>query len=319
MKPVKLTLVVSLVIASFSSAVGAGLGLPTRDLNPILQPIFLPGYINLSADEGWRVDHSFYITNTMQQKTLGNESLIIDVENYRYELSLGYRQRDWVVQVRLPFTANQGGELDGLIEDWHEAFGLPEGKRKMFPRDQVNIEYVRDGVIEYSQTESSSGVGDFSIAIGHHPANEIGYFIGVELPTGSESDFSGNEAFDIALWLIGDKPINETISLYGLFGISFPGDDGALEGLIVDEIWVAQLGMDYWFTDSIIGFAQLDLHSKSISGSELKAFGESLQIQLGLGFEGLFDNHRLELFFSEDILVRSAPDITFGLRVARVF
>ena len=39
----------------------------------------------------------------------------------------------------------------------------------------------------------------------------------------------------------------------------------------------------------------------------------------GLGFLKLFDNHRLDLFFSEDIKVESAPDITFGLRLAREF
>ena len=48
----------------------------------------------------------------------------------------------------------------------------------------------------------------------------------------------------------------------------------------------------------------------------LTAFGNSLQIQLGLGFPQLFENHRLDVFFSEDILVGSAPDISFGLRLS---
>jgi hypothetical protein len=114
-------------------------------------------------------------------------------------------------------------------------------------------------------------------------------------------------------------PVNNEMSIYGLFGVSFPGDDGNLQGLLVDEIWVAQLGTQYFFNDGIAGTVQLDWHSAVIDDSDLKAFGDSLQIQLGLGFLKLFDDHRLDLFFSEDIKVESAPDITFGLRLAREF
>jgi hypothetical protein len=113
--------------------------------------------------------------------------------------------------------------------------------------------------------------------------------------------------------------IDTELTLYGLLGISFPGDDGNLQGLLVDEIWVAQLGTQYFFNDGIAGTVQLDWHSRIIDDSDLTAFGDSLQIQLGLGFLKLIDKHRLDLFFSEDIKVESAPDISFGIRLAREF
>ncbi|MDH3389788.1 MAG: DUF3187 family protein, partial [Gammaproteobacteria bacterium] len=145
------------------------------------------------------------------------------------------------------------------------------------------------------------------------------YFAGLELPTGSASDFTGNEAIDLAFWLTREARINADINVYGMLGISFPGDDGNLQGLLVDQIWVAQLGFDYRFYDNFIATAQLDMHGETIEDSKLRAFRESFQIQLGLGFLKLIENHRLDLFFSEDILVGSAPDITFGLRLAREF
>lgn len=320
MKPARrLRLAACLIMAVSGSNAAAGPGFATRDLNPVLQPIFFPGYSNLTEEQGWRVDHSLYITNTAQRKSSANESVVIDVENYRYELALGYRRDEWVWQLRMPYLANRGGEFDQLIENWHDLFGFPEGERKKLPRDQVKIEYVRDGVVEYSQTESSSGIGDVSIAVGKHPAGEVGYFVGIELPTGSESDFTGNEGIDVALWLLGDTKLGEASKLYGLFGVTFPADDGALEGLVVDRIWVAQAGLNHRFNDRVLGFTQLDLHSSTIDDSSLVAFGHSLQIQAGLGFDGLIENHRLDLFFSEDIDVGTAPDITFSLRVARTF
>ncbi len=308
-----------IVLSSISQTSLAGAGLATRDLNPVLQPIYLPTQAPVSADNGWRIEHSFFVTNTLQSENRGNESLIIDVENYRYELGLSYRKDQWLAQVNVPFTANNGGELDGLIDSWHDFFGLPEGDRDEFPKDEFDIEYRLDGIAQFSEDSDTSGLGDVSIAVGFESQNEFRYFFGIELATGSESDFSGNEAVDFAIWASREKRIDEEMSLYGLFGISFPADDGTLEGLIVDEIWVAQLGLEYRFDESLVGTVQLDLHSATIEDSDLDAFGESLQIQLGLGFLRFFENHRLDLFFSEDILVGTAPDISFGARLSTGF
>jgi hypothetical protein len=181
------------------------------------------------------------------------------------------------------------------------------------------VAYSRDGVLEYSQDKSSSGLADISLALGYQLSAETRYFVGIELPTGSASNYSGNEAIDFATWVTSEKLIDAELSIYGLFGVSFPGDDGNLQGLLVDKIWVAQLGTQYRFTDGLAGTVQLDWHSQIIDDSDLTALGDSLQIQLGLGFLELIDNHRLDLFFSEDIKVESAPDISFGLRLAREF
>jgi hypothetical protein len=309
----------ALALCGVSQALIAASGYATRDLNPMLQPIYLPSLVLVSAENGWRVDHSFFITNTFQKMDRGNESLIIDVENYRYELDFSHRRNNWLTQVSIPLLANRGGELDSLIEGWHDFFGMPNASRDKFPQDELNIEYLRDGVVEYSQTGSSSGVGDIALAVGYQPAGKTAYFAGIELPTGSASDFTGNEAIDVAFWLSRELPVNANMNAYGMLGISFPGDDGQLQGLVRDHVWVAQLGLDYRFRDDYVATAQLDLHTSVIEDSDLKAFGESVQLQLGLGFLNLLEDHRLDLFFSEDILVGSAPDISFGLRLAREF
>jgi len=314
-----LVFVVGMLTVTGSHAANTAAGLATRDLNPILQPIYIPAYTPFGSGDGWRIDHSVYITNTSQRETKGDEFLDLDIENYRYELGLRYRKDNWLGQVNAPFIANRGGELDGVIDTWHDSLGLPGGDRDKFPNNDINVEYSRDGQVEYSQDKSSSGLADISIALGYQLTEGTRYFVGIELPTGSESDYSGNEAVDYATWLTHQTSINDEMSVYGLVGVSFPGDDGNLQGLLVDEIWVAQLGTQYFFNDGLAGTIQLDWHSKVIDDSDLTAFGDSLQIQLGLGFLKLFDDHRLDLFFSEDIKVESAPDITFGLRLAREF
>jgi hypothetical protein len=319
MKLIRPFFLTGLIVFVAAPTTRAANGLATRDLNPVLQPIFLPRYRNPGNENGWSVDHSFFVTNTLQKESRSDESLIIDVENYQYNLDFALRSDAWVFQTSLPITANRSGELDGTIDTWHDLFGLPQANRPDFPQDQLQIEYIVDGETRYSQKDGSDGIGDIALQAGYFPTAQTGYFAGLELPTGSESDFSGNEAVDIALWMTKEWEIDSEVATYGLLGISFPGDGGALEGLVEDYIWVAQLGLEYRFHDAIKGLAQLDFHSQWVNSSDLKAFGNSLQLQLGLSFENLIQNHRLDLFFSEDIQVESAPDITFGMRLAQKF
>jgi hypothetical protein len=305
-----------LALLAFAPSGFASCGYATRDLNPVLQPIYLPTHASFHDSDGWQVDHSLYITNTSQDEAEGDESLVIDVENYRYEFGLRQRRDRWLTRVDVPLVSNRGGELDELIEEWHDLLGLPQGDRDKYPRDQINIGYMRDGEVEYRQTGSSSGIADISLAIGYQAQNGTAWFAGIELPTGSADNYSGNEAVDAALWLSQQWQFDGEICSFALFGVSFPGDGGDLEGLVVDQIWVSQVGLGFQINPSVIATAQLDMHSSTIDDSDLTAFGNSLQIQLGLGFPQLFDNHRLDLFFSEDILVGSAPDISFGARLS---
>jgi hypothetical protein len=314
----------AVVFAGLSALLGcnqafADGGFATRDLNPILQPIYLPTLATFNPQNGWKIDHSFYVTNTLQEESSGDESLLLDVENYRYELGIRYRQDKWLARLDLPFVSNSGGQLDSTIDNWHQFFGLPEGKRAEFPHDDINIDYQRDGTVEYEQDKSSSGIGDIALAFGYQADARFAWFAGIELPTGNAADYTGNEAIDSALWLTYQNKVSEEMGTFALLGVSFPGDGGHLEGLIVDQIWVAQAGFDYRFKPSIVGTLQFDYHSQTIEHSELKAFGDSLQALFGLGFLHLFGEHRLDVFILEDILVGSAPDISFGLRLSRAY
>jgi len=319
MKPASGRLAGAVLLMLGCGQVLAAAGLATRDLNPILQSVYLPTLVPMGDGDGWRLDHSLYITNTLQHESRGGEELLIDAENYRYDFALRNRSGNWITQLSVPLVANSGGELDAAIDEWHDFFGLPEGNRGRYPRDQLDFNYQRDGTTVFSQSDSSSGLGDMSLAFGYQRPGETAYFFGIELPTGSADDFSGNEAVDYALWITREIPLDTQITAYGMLGISFPGDGGNLDGLLADHIWVAQAGMEYRFFDDLAATVQFDLHSQSVDDSKLDTFGNSVQIQIGLGFLEVFERHRLDLFFAEDILIGSAPDISFGLRLARQF
>jgi len=313
------SLLVSILLFLASGPASADGGYATRDLNPILQPIYLPTLATFKQGDGWKIDHSFYVTNTMQKESRGDERLSIDVENYRYELGLRYRHDNWLARVDLPFVANSGGELDGTIDSWHKFWGLPEGDRNNFPNDQVDVNYSRDGKLEYSQDHSSSGIGDIALAVGYQLSEQWAGFAGIELPSGDSGDYSGNEEIDAALWLTYQGEVDEELGVFAMLGVSFPGSGDYLGGYVEDTIWVAQAGFDYRVYPTVIANLQLDMHSQSVKDSELDAFGNSIQVVAGLGFLRLVGEHRLDLFLAEDILVGTVPDITFGLRLGRSY
>lgn len=307
------------LLASFGHAAATTIGLATRDQNPMLQAYYLPG-IGYSTQPGWQFTHSLFITNTYQTESINNETLVIDVENYRYDFSIAYQQNDWRLSTKIPLIFNQGGSLDGLIEDWHDFWGLPEGGRNANPNDQLNIEYIKNGQTIFLQNQADNDIGDIEVSLSYQlVANDNKYTelsLGIELPTGSVETNSGNEATDIAIWLSHKRAATNLTSLYGLIGYSRLGKGGQLSEQLNTGTWVIQLGAEHGFTQNITGILQFDMHSVLIKDSALKAFGNSMQMQAGLQFGKLINNHNLDLFFSEDILPGSAPDITFGARLS---
>ena len=307
------------LLAGSNHVVAATIGLATRDQNPMLQAYYLPA-LGFSSQPGWQYSHSLFITNTFQTETINNETLVIDAESYRYDFAIAYQQNNWRLNTKIPLIFTQGGSLDGLIEDWHDFFGLPEGGRKSNANDQLNIEYIKNGATIFLQNKADNDIGDIEVSLSYQLASDkkrsTEISVGIELPTGSVDTNSGNEATDIALWLSHTRAATDLTNLYGLIAYSRLGKGGQLDAQLNTGTWVAQLGAEHAFSPKITGILQFDMHSALINDSALTAFGNSLQMQLGLQFRSLIKNHNLDLFFSEDILPGSAPDITFGVRVS---
>ncbi|MCH7881049.1 MAG: DUF3187 family protein [Proteobacteria bacterium] len=310
---------VALLLALSPVSTGAA-GLSTRDQNPMFQAYYLPTNSPQTQD-GWNFSHSVFITNTFQTQAKGNEILVIDAENYRYDLSIAYQHKAWRASATIPFFSTRSGMLDSFIEDWHDFFGFPQNGRNLVPNDQLNISYTQNGEVIYQQLRSSDGLGDIALSLSYalagddKGATEISFT--VDLPAGSSADNTGNDVTDLALWLRKTRAVTTQSSLFGLIGMSRLGKGGQLADRLERQVWVAQFGLDHAFNSTVSGILQLDMHSRMVKNSALTALGNSIQVQLGLTFKQLLENHDLSLFFSEDILVGSAPDITFGLQLSR--
>ena len=297
-------------------------GLKTRDQNPMLQSYYLPG-ISGFDHEGWHTSHSLFITNSFHKEQSTNETLVIDAENYRYDFTLAYQQDDWRFESTIPFIATESGRLDGLIENWHDLLGLPQNGRELNPDDRLNIRYTRDGKAIFLQDQAAKGLGDIAIsasfALTRREKLTTELSLGIELPSAKEGRNLGNNGFDFALWLSQKRDLADNAKLYWLFGLSRPDRGGQLKQHLKPGVWLGQFGFDYRFDAIFTGMLQFDAHSSFIRDTALDALGNSLQVQIGLKLNKIIADYDVVLFFSEDILVGTAPDITFALRFSKAY
>jgi hypothetical protein len=316
-----------LLLICTSQVLATPVGLNTRDQNPMFQAYYLPSIdlpgIYLKGHQGWQVSHSVYLTSVFQNTSQDNETLVLDGENYRYDFSIAYQRDKWRLAAAVPFIFNDDGSFDAAIEDWHDFVGLPQGGRLSRPHNQLEIVYTKNGETFFSQTQATNDIGDIAVSLSYSFANSdknlSAISFAIELPTGSEKNISGNEAVDVALWLSRAYQSSKLTRLYGLLGVSLPGQGGQLERLQESAVWVGQIGIEHLLYPDWSAIVQLDAHTAFIEDSQLRALGNSVQIQIGLRVNKITQDHDIDLFFAEDIVVGSAPDITVGFKLHRSY
>ena len=307
-------LIVSLLFVLKLTVANAYSGLATHDQNPLLIHYWIPHTITSNGQSGLQISSSLFITNTLHDENNSNETLIIDAETYRFDLNLQYEVSDWIYHIQIPVISSNGGFLDDFIIKWHDIFGLPQGQRLQHPIDQINIQYQSDNNQLIDTQQSYDGIGDISLVIVHSFSSSSGKSwnigLGLNLPTGDSNALISNNKIDSSIW-VNYSPVKKPY--FFTFGAINPGKGGLLKNKLKSSVLFAQTGLIVPINDDTKGQIQLDYHTSFIDSATV-ALGNSLQIHLGLHFN-YYDSANLQLFFSEDILVGSAPDITFGMQL----
>ncbi len=296
-------------------ALAAWPGLPTRDQNPLLQGYLIPVQPSVPENAGWSGGLSLFITNTYQSDRSTRQQLLIDVETTRLDLQFTLHRGDWQYAINLPLIDNRGGQLDRLILDWHDFFGLPQGGRDQAPLDDMALNWTIDGSDIVNVQHPVSGIGDIQLSVGRKLDSGGELWLAVELPSGTDALIS-NEGIDLAFWWARQGAAQGKVQGYGSLGVSLIHDSGLLEGHLRRGLLFGQAGLRYRWNPSVEGLLQIDAHSALANGSQVDGLDASLQGQFGLRFPRLIPGYRLDLYFSEDIWPGHAPDISFALTLS---
>jgi hypothetical protein len=246
------------------------------------------------------------------------ETVLFDGETTRLELSYrrGMGER-WEVGVELPYIWHESGGLDQVVSSWHDWTGLPGGFRETRAKDQLEFIYQDPTGTVVDFDANANGPGDLRLIAGYKPfpGQHPGFAIrvGLKLPTGDSEKLLGSGGTDLSLGIAGDRA--DSVGVAGLstfyrLSAVFVSKPDVLGSRYREVMGYASFGLGYALGSSVDLRVQGAIRTAAYD-SEVEVLGDpSGTVNFGAIFR-LSDRTRLAVGVGEDVLVRSAPDVTF--------
>lgn len=180
--------------------------LQIRNLSPVAQ---LYGVPRMAGACTWRgatgVSFNFELVNNFQSDSAQTTYGFFDAETYltSYEFTGALGERwDWSLEI--PYLFHRGGKLDGVIDDFHSLFGLPDGDRDLTSNGRLDMLVAADGVVYADIDSPTDGVGDVRAGLGYQIAADADSALAirsrVKFATGDAEKLTGSGGTDIAVW-----------------------------------------------------------------------------------------------------------------------
>ncbi|WP_170287433.1 DUF3187 family protein [Halioglobus maricola] len=290
-----------------------------KNLSPVSGLFGLPSQRFAGTGPAGALDFSLHtsVANNYINEARGDEQVNLDGETLRLALELRYAIADnWDLQLEVPWLDHSGGNLDSLIDNWHDLWGMSDGGRSAVDQDLLDFSYAGPSA-EFGFDDDASGIGDTSLSLTWQFARDeifaASVSAGYKFGTGNENDFLGSgedDAYLVARFS-GDHR-NDEIPLrwHGQLGYLYAGESDLLGAAQEQDLWFAGLSMDWVLSErwSLIG--QIDAHAAPMS-SEVTALGDEA-VMLTAGARWRFSpGWAVDLSIVEDIQVETAPDVIF--------
>jgi len=244
------------------------------------------------------------------------EFVNFDGETRRLALELRYGfARDWDVQLEIPWLEHGGGDLDKVIDDWHDLWDMSDGGRSQVSRDLLDYRYATTSEV-VGLGDDASGVGDISLALSHafyrQEAAAAAIAVGYKFGSGDEEDWLGSGADDVfvALRLSGEHLSELPLSWHGQAGYLRAGDSDLLGRAQQRDLWFAGIAMDWRVAGDWSLLAQVDAHAAPLD-SGLTATGDDAFLLTGGVIWRFAPRWCAQFSLVEDIAVETAPDVSF--------
>ena len=240
-------------------------------------------------------------------------------------LSLGYaytlhpRVR---LGLELPAAFYWGGFMDGFIESYHRALGLPNGGRENAPQDQVHFDVSSRGKRIVSQDGSTQAVGDLRLKgawlLWEDGGPAVSLVGQVSLPTGDPDKGLGAGGAIPALGLSGDLPLGR-FALNANAMYFHLGSTSLLDPLEPNDVWAGSLSLGWAWSNALTLRGQLNGATALVNDTGVEGLDNAmLQVLLGVQFKPS-QGQLVSLAFAEDLIYYTSPDFTLSLSWGWVF
>jgi len=334
--PVSEATVIGVVRAAMVMCAGVGLALSAQaqQLDPLALrnpsaltrlygiPVAQPAALLPSQASLWQLNTS--VANTFSRDSDANEAIFLDGE--LTQLQLGWRHGVAVgsqaleVYTALEAVHHGGGFLDHSIEQYHSAFGLPQGNRTRFDTNGLRYAYRDGDELQLEFEQGGAALGDLQLgaayALYQQEQRAVSARLTLKLPTGDADQLAGSGAADLALALHGGMPWWRG-QLDAAGGVVLLGDGDVLPRKQRDAAAFGHVAYAYPWTPAVALLAQLGGNTAMYADTSMEALKDSAFLAVGARWQ-LHPAWALEASLIEDILVNSTADVTFslGLRYA---
>jgi len=288
----------------------------TRDQNGfnLIHGQALPTNAKLKQKAQSTWSSSLIITNELILESNNTETLVLDYESYRFNVSYQYGLNDnWNIKLDIPVIHQSGGFFDSAIDNWHQVFGLPRANRPFVENNQYTIRYSDQNQNLVNLDESNTAIGDIQIAVAHslieNEQTTVSLWGSLKLPTGDENKLSGNGATDLSLWLALNQQLANTWLININTGAVILGED-KYQAIPLSDYAVYGHIMLAWLAHKNVDLKiQLQGHTSYYEDSQLRAMGSTYLGTFGASIN-INPCNQLDIAISEDIKVDASPDIS---------
>ena len=297
--------------------------LQITNLSPLASLRAIPSQRSVEAARGLSWAASATLSNHFTVEKGDEEALFLDGQTDALMLSLRYGlPNQWDVEVTLPWRHHSGGFTDNVISSWHRFFGLPDGNRDNYPTDALHYQLSQP---EHDRrlSRSASGLGDIHVAVSRPllkiDGGQLGISAGIKTASGQSSDWLGSGATDVyaLLRFSGQQLGGWPLWWHGQLGGTKAGESDLLGPQQRRSLWFAGLAAEWRFSPRWSALIQYDAHSALLDG-ELEALSDPAgMLSFALRWRPT-SRWMIDAGFSEDVVVESAPDITFLLNARYV-
>ena len=285
-----------------------------RNLNPMISIFGVPTWPDYHLEEG-SIGFVTERASHFQLADVTNESIRQDGETHRNILIIKKKiANNAYLDLQIPQIVHTGGSLDDFIDGWHKAFSMPDGNRSQYPEDLMNISYAIDGSKIFHLTNTVKGLGDIQLNYRKEFIHDQSILsIGVKMPTGDYQNLFGSGYTDFSISYfkrIKNDLLSSNYRFFWGLGLLKTGQS-KMFGNKINYIGLGIFGLNYRVFENLVLKAQMDIHSPFYN-SVLNEFKTSIQGNLGLLYR-FSDNKDIALSIGEDLIVRTAPDVTLNV------
>jgi hypothetical protein len=266
-------------------------------------------------------------TNLYTVGASGNNQVFLDMEIARVAFNIKYGiGRDMEVGLELPFLHFNGGYFDAFIQDYHHAFGFPNGGRQYSPNGAFVYRITQNGRVLYNRTPRDFGISDiiFNFKYNFLPEGRrlpaMAWRFRYKFPTGPANSGLGGGNIDYSLGLALEKNLKRWHFYMNLDYLIVSGNRN-FDALYNNQVFAWLTAVEFNISTPISIVAQLMGSTPLLSGLGTPKW-DSYPLDLVIGIKGTHKNlfWKNDFFwqwgFTEDLnSTGPSPDITTMLVV----